>query len=96
MNEIMTEFKRTLDAAAAISAVQDRHRRIEAEREAQAARAEAKAREVEAIKKVEAFAPPVEAPTTPNMFRVTFTVTDTKERLKLLKQFLVSNGYKYE
>src|SRR5699024_8048286 len=31
--EIMVEFKRTLDAAEAISIVQDRHRRVEAERD---------------------------------------------------------------
>ena len=27
---------------------------------------------------------------------VSFRVTDTRERLRLLKQFLVSNGYQYE
>lgn len=94
--EILVEYKQTLQAAVSISTVQERHRRIEAEQEAQAALAEVKAHEAEAVKKVEAFAPPVEVPAAPDTARVTFTIVDTVDRLKLLKQFLVSNGYKYE
>ena len=43
--EIMAEFKRSLDAPAAISTVQERHRRIEAEKEDQMLREEQRARE---------------------------------------------------
>lgn len=97
--EILTEYKRCLDATAAIGIVMDRHRRMEEERAAMAAREAAKAQQAEVIKKVESFAPPVVAPAAtapPKVVRVTFTVTDTKERLRMLKQFLESNGYKYE
>lgn len=94
--EIMTEYKQSLDAARAVGTVQERHRRIEAERAAMAAREEAKAREADAVKKVEAFAPPVAAPEAPKVASVTFTVTDTIDRLKLVKQFLVSNGYNFK
>lgn len=96
VEEIMVEFRQSLDAARSISIVQARHKRIEEEKAARAAREEAKARETEVVKKVESFAPPVAAPVAPKVGRVTFTVTDTIDRLKILKKFLVDNGYKYE
>lgn len=96
--EIMVEYKNNLDLSLAISVVNERHRRAEEEREAvkrhtvtPAARAAgdtvAAAPQV-APKRVEQAA--VERLT------VSFRVTDTSERLRLLKQFLVSNGYQYE
>lgn len=97
--EIMAEYKDILDATKAIMTIQERHRRIEAEKAARAAREEAKAREAEAVKRVESFAPPVmapAAPAAPKVVKLTFTVTDTVDRLKVLKQFLISNGYKFE
>lgn len=97
--EIMAEYKQTLDAVLAVGTVQDRHRRIEEERAAREKREEVQAREAEAVRQVEAFAPPTAATAAqagPKMARVTFTVTDTIDRLKALKQFLVVNGYQYE
>lgn len=96
--EIMVEYKNNLDLSLAISVVNERHRRAEEEREAvkrhtvtPAARAAgdtvAAAPQV-VPKRVEQVA--VERLT------VSFRVTDTRERLRLLKQFLVSNGYQYE
>lgn len=96
-DEIMVAYKVSLNAAESIGFVQERHRRIEAERVARAEREAAQAQEAEAVKKVEAFAPPTTAPVeAPKVATVSFKVTDTIDRLKLLKQFLVSNGYKYE
>ena len=98
-DEIMAEFMITLNAFEAVGIVEARHRRIEEERAARAAREEVQAREAEAVRRVEAFAPPTAAPAAPaapQMARVTFTVTDTIDRLKALKQFLVANGYQYE
>ena len=96
--EIMVEYRNNLDLSLAISVVNERHRRTEEEREAvkrhtvtPAARAAgvtvAAAPQV-VPKRVEQAA--VERLT------VSFRVTDTRERLRLLKQFLVSNGYQYE
>ena len=96
--EIMVEYKNNLDLSLAISVINERHRRTEEEREAvkrhtvtPAARAAgvtvAAAPQV-VPKRVEQAA--VERLT------VSFRVTDTRERLRLLKQFLVSNGYQYE
>lgn len=96
--EIMVEFKRTLDAAQAISTVQERHRRIEAEKEAQASRDAAQAREAEAVAKVDAAAPPVVQPPVEaeQVYKCTFTVHATKPQLRRLKEFLNQEGIRYE
>lgn len=94
--EIMVEYKQSLDPTRSIAIVAARHRHIEEEKAAQEARKEAKAREAEVVQRVEAFAPPVVSPVEQRVASVTFTVTDTMDRLKLLKQFLVTNGYKFK
>ena len=96
--EIMVEYKKNLDLSLAISVVNERHRRAEEEREvvkrhtvtpaARAAGDTVAAAPQVVPKRVEQAA--VERLT------VSFRVTDTRERLRLLKQFLVSNGYQYE
>lgn len=103
-DEIMEVFTRTLNATAAIGTVQERHRRIEAERAARAEREAAQAQEAEAVKKVdalEAFAPPVEKepeaePETERVFRCKFMVRATKSQLKRLKEFMNTEGIIYE
>lgn len=100
-DEIMDEFKRSLDAASAIATVRDRHRRIDAEKADRAEREATKAKEAVAVKKVEAFAPPVEQDPEPiqepdKSYRCTFTVTATKPQLKRLKEFLNQEGIQYE
>ena len=96
--EILAEYKLSLDAARAIGTVQERHRRIEAERAAREERAAVKAREAEAVKKVEAFAPPVEQETAEpeRVFRCKFMVRATKSQLKKLKEFMNTEGNIYE
>lgn len=91
--EISVVYKDCLDLARAIGVVSDRHRRIEAEREAKEAREAVKIAEAEAVKKVEALAPPIvqEKPMT-----VTFTVTDTRERLIALREWMKTNNYDYK
>jgi hypothetical protein len=106
--EIMAEYKRCLDATASIGIVQERHRRIEAEKAARAEREAAKAQEAAAVAKVEAFAPPVEqeqpapeptpepAPEQEKEYRCSFTVRATKTQLKKLKEFMNTEGIIYE
>jgi hypothetical protein len=96
--EIMVEFKRTLDAPGSISVVQERHRRIEAEKEAQALWEAQRAREAEAVAKVEAAAPPaVEPPVeAEKVYRCSFSVIATKAQLKKLKDFMIQEGIRYE
>lgn len=93
--EIMVEYKRSLSVAKAVAAVQERHHQVEAERAAAAQRQEAQEQEAKVVERVQSFAPPV-AEEKPDLLRLTFSVTDTKPRLRLLKQFLDANGYKYE
>lgn len=92
--EIMVEYKRTMNVAAAVSTVQERHRLLEQEKEVREAWEASKAQQVEAVKRVEAFTPPT-VREEPEVLSLTFTVTDTRDRLRLLKQFLVSNGYTF-
>lgn len=91
--EIMVEYKRTLDASGSVLTVRERHRRIAAEKEAKAAQEAARNHEAEAVKKVEAFAPAVEKEPE---YRCQFTVTATKPQLKRLKNFMTMEGIKYE
>ena len=93
--EIMVEYKTSLSVAKSVAAVQERHRQVEAEKNAAEQRKAVQEQEAEAVERVRSFAPPV-AQEAPKMARVTFTVTDTIDRLRLLKQFLNANGYKYE
>ena len=100
-DEIMVEYQKSLNVADAIGTVLDRHRRIQAQREAANAREAARAAETEAVQKVEAVSPPVEAqkeaaPEPEKQFRCTFTVTATKPQLKRLKEFLKQEGIHYE
>lgn len=97
--EVMVEFKRTLDAARAIAAVQERRRQAEAEKAAQEAREAARAREAAAVEQVEAALPPpvVEPPAAEEArYRCTFTVRATREQLKKLKEFMMQEGISYE
>lgn len=98
-DEIMVEFKRTLNAPEAIGAVQERHRRMEAERAAQEARKAAQEREQAAVEKVEAAAPPepVAPPAEPEkVYQCVFTVRGTMRQLKALKEFMDQEGIRYE
>lgn len=99
--EILYEYKRTMNVAGAIKSVVDRYKAIEEEKTRQAEYLEQQKKAREAAQKVEqvitpateAIAPPIveEKPLT-----VTFTVTATRTKLKALKEFLKQGEYKYE
>ena len=95
-DEIMVEYKASLSVAKSVAVVQDRHRQLEAEKAVAAQRHEAQVREEQAVQQVQSFAPPVAAAPQEEILCLTFSVTDTKPRLRLLKQFLDANGYNYE
>lgn len=96
--EIMVEYKKNLDLSLAISVVNERHRRAEEEREAVKRHTVTPA--ARAAEDTVAAAPQVVPKrveqSAVERLTVSFRVTDTRERLRLLKQFLVSNGYQYE
>lgn len=93
--EVLAEYKKSLNLAQAQTIVNNRKReieeaRLEAERKAQQEEVKRKA-----VKKVETLAPPVVEEKPPKeevkLYRMTFTVSGTKEQLKALKAFIIDN-----
>lgn len=94
-DEVLAEYKQTLNAAGAIRTVLERHKRIDDERAAQAAKQAEREQEAQMIRRVEALAPPVVVEQ-PKVYECTFTVHTTMDKLKKLKEFLNMEGIKYE
>ena len=98
--EIMTEYKRTFNVGTAVASVQDRRRRVEAEKEAAEARRKAQEAQQAAVAAVDAVAPPVvmEAPKEPEkLYTITFTIKDvTKAQALRVRDFLKQEGISYE
>lgn len=102
--EIMVEYRRTLDATGAICAVQDRHRRIEEERAAREARYAVLEQEAESVRRVEALAPSAVVPAQEKTIMVSLVLHPTrrqfKEKIKPLmrqiKEICDMEGIKYE
>lgn len=104
-DEILYEYKQSLNVSNAITTVANRYKAIE---EAKAREEERKAREqaeAEAAAKVEsvveAVAPPTVEPIAPPVekektYKLNFTVRGTMPQLKALKEFLNNGGYDYE
>lgn len=101
-DEIMVEYKRTLDATGAIATVRERHRRMEEERVAQAAREKSRAMEAAAVAKVDAAAPsifldpPEEVVETEKEYVCVFKVRATMVKLRALKNYMNQEGIRYE
>lgn len=91
--EILYEYKQSLNVSAAITMVSNRYKAIEAAKAQEEERKAAEQAKQEAAAKVEAVAPPTveEKPLT-----VSFKVTATRSKLKELKAFLNNGGYDYE
>lgn len=95
-NEIMVEYKQTLDAAGAICTVSERHRRIEEQKAAQESRRADQEMDEEMVRRVEAFSPPVVVEEPEPIVKCTFTVHATRPQLRKLRDFLNEEGIKYE
>lgn len=98
--EIMVEYKRTLDAPSSIATVQERHQRIEAEKEAQKERIQFQKQQAETIERVRSVAPPttVESQEVEETFsRFIFSVFNvTKSQLIKIRDYLKQEGIRYE
>ena len=100
--EILTEYKQTLNLSQAISVVNQRKERIEHEKQLAEECKQAQEVQEQAVKKVEAVAPPIVEPPviepkqSEKMFSCTFKVIATKEQLLKLKDFMNMEGIKYE
>ena len=99
--EILVEYKKSFRASDAIRTVIDRHLAIENAEIERAKAAETKAAETKRVEQFSDFLPapvaePVkEAKPEGPMYTATFTVTDTRERLIAVREFLKTGGYKY-
>lgn len=102
--EIMVEFRKSLNAADAICTVQERHRRIEEQKAASETRNAAVKRDDEAVRRVEALAPPAEAKPERVISRLSLVFYDITERqlesmkpfLRELKKIADMEGIRYE
>lgn len=95
-DEIMSEYKRLLDVGAAILRVQERKKRVAEEAMAAEERAARKAAESAVVAKVKsAIAPPVEVKEE-QLLTVSFKATATREKLLKLREFMKTEGIKYE
>lgn len=105
--EIMAEYKATLDVAASIATVQQRKKRIEAERQAAEERARREAERAAAAPPepvvtpapapVPAYEPPkaVQAAAV-KRYQLELFVCGTLEQMKLIKMYLTNNGLDYK
>lgn len=91
--EIIAEYKETLNFVESVRIVRKRHERIKQAEEEQEKRSNQVQIERENAEKVEALAPPT---VVEEKLTVPFKVTDTKERLISLKNWMDANGYEYE
>lgn len=95
-DEIMYEYKKTLDLANSIKIVQERKMAIERAAEENAKRellAKQQQENVTEVKRV--LTTPVKE-VKEEIYQLTFTVRGTKNKLVLLKNFLNDGGYEYE
>lgn len=89
--EILVEYKESLNLASAIGIVLDRHRRLQQQREESLSRASAKASELEAVHKVDSIAHPatVQPPREERRYTISFTLRPTESQMKKLRPFLI-------
>jgi len=105
-DEILVEFKRTLNAAQAVASVIEHHKQIQAEKERAERRAaaeeEARRHAAEVQESMPEVPAPISAPVVKSdppaekKYRMAFTVVDTRNKLIALKKFLNDGGYQYE
>lgn len=94
INEILIEYKRTLNVSNSIIEVTNRHKALEEEKKRQEALKELRAKEVEQEKKVEEVIQPKEI-IEEQKYKATFTVLGTIEQIKSLKEFMNEKGIEY-
>lgn len=103
-DEIMAEFKKTLNASQAIGIVADRKKAIEAEKAEAERRAEEAKRREEAMAQAQRIAGPemvsapvkVPAETDEKIYTIKFTIKTTKAKALALRDFMRKEGIQYE
>ena len=99
-DEIMVEFKKTLNATEAIGIVADRKKALEQEKADAERRAEDARLREEKREQMRQIAPPVAAPVTEvpeeKIYTIKFTIHTTKAKALKLKSYLITEGIDYE
>ena len=96
-DEILYEYKQTLNVSAAITTVANRYKAIEEAKKRKEEAAARKRAEAERLKEATIKATPLEVPKEEEkILTVNFTVKGTITQLKALKEFLNNGGYDYE
>ena len=83
--EILVEYKQSLNVSASITTVCERHKAIDEEREKAA-------KQNIVVKAPESIAAPILS-SPAKMYKMTFSVRATKDKLRELKQYLINNSY---
>lgn len=99
--EILVEYKETLNLSNSIKSVNERHKKIEEEQAKAEIREQVKQEESESVKKIDSVLskPTIiekEKSNTLEELEVSFKVRGSVEKLKELKKFLVEGEYDYE
>lgn len=93
-SELMAEYMKCLNLAQAKMTVVERQHAIEAAEKATAEYTKQEQIKQEVVERIEQLAPPVEVEEV-KTYTMTFTVNGTKEQLKALKAFMISNNISF-
>ena len=94
--EILIEYNRTLDFVDSKTKVVERHRQLEELKKQQETKLEQEKQEEKVVEKVEQVITPKEIIEDNEVITVQFTITDTKEKILKLRDYLKENEINYE
>lgn len=94
-DEIMYEYKKSLNLAKSITDVCERHKAMDQAKAVATVKAEKEQAIADAVHKVDELAPPKEVEDDP-IVMVEFKVKGPRSKVRALKEFLVKGGYHYE
>lgn len=95
-DEISVEYIQTLDFVNAKTKVLERHRQLEEIKKQQEEKLEQEKQEEKVVEKVEEVVAPKEIIEDDEVITVQFTITDTKEKILKLRDYLKENEINYE
>lgn len=95
-DEILLEYIPTLDFVNAKTKVIERHKQLEEMKKQQEEKLEQEKQEEKVVEKVEEVVTPKEIIEDTEVITVHFTITDTKEKILKLRDYLKENGINYE
>ena len=93
--EILLEYKECIDYVVAKTRVLERHKQLEEIQKQRETRQEIENQEEKIVEQVDEIIAPVEVMEEETM-TVTFTITDTKENILKVREFMKKEGIKYE